>query len=122
MTDNRNTAASEPVAIRYRFYFPDPGKAGYQRIGDWNEIGPGDELPEKARDVQTIYASPPKAPAARQPSDAFQLETYDAGLLNDYGGGKVEWWQDYLRAELARAHEFYQSQCEPVLAAVQGKK
>jgi len=38
------------------------------------------------------------------------LEAYDAGLLNDYGGGNVEWWQDYIRAELARAHDFYASQ------------
>lgn len=38
------------------------------------------------------------------------LDCYDAGLLNDFGGGNVEWWQDYIRAELARAHEFYQSQ------------
>ncbi len=38
------------------------------------------------------------------------LEEYDAGLLNDYGGGNVEWWQDYIRAELGRAYEHYQSQ------------
>jgi hypothetical protein len=38
------------------------------------------------------------------------LDTYDAGLLNDFGGGDVHWWQDYIRTELARAHEFYQSQ------------
>ena len=37
------------------------------------------------------------------------METYDAGLLNDYGGGNVDWWQDYIRGELARAHEFYES-------------
>lgn len=35
------------------------------------------------------------------------LPYYDAGLLGDGGGGDVDWWQDYLRAELARAHEFY---------------
>lgn len=34
-----------------------------------------------------------------------QLETYDAGILNDFGGGNVDWWQDYIRAELARAHD-----------------
>ena len=39
-----------------------------------------------------------------------ELEPYDAGLLNDFGGGNVEWWQDYIRAELGRAHDFYQSQ------------
>jgi hypothetical protein len=38
------------------------------------------------------------------------LDQYDAGLLNDFGGGNVEWWQDYIRAELERAHDFYQSQ------------
>ena len=36
-------------------------------------------------------------------------DCYDAGLLNDFGGGNVEWWQDYIRAELARAHDFYAS-------------
>lgn len=37
------------------------------------------------------------------------IPCYDAGLLNDYGGGDVDWWQDYIRAELGRAHDFYQS-------------
>lgn len=34
-------------------------------------------------------------------------DRYDAGLLNNFGGGNVEWWQDYIRAELDRAHDFY---------------
>lgn len=40
-----------------------------------------------------------------------ELDLYDAGLLNDFGGGNVDWWQDYIRSELGRAHDFYQSQC-----------
>lgn len=40
------------------------------------------------------------------------LEEYDAGCLNNYGGGNVDWWHDYIRAELARAYEFYLSQLE----------
>lgn len=36
-----------------------------------------------------------------------ELEEYDAGALNDFGGGNVGWWQDYIRAELGRAYEFY---------------
>lgn len=40
------------------------------------------------------------------------LDTYDPGLLNDWGGGNVDWWQDYIRAELGRAHEFYAAQIE----------
>lgn len=34
-------------------------------------------------------------------------DRYDAGLLNDYGGGNVEWWQDYLRSEIERSNEFH---------------
>lgn len=41
-----------------------------------------------------------------------KLDTYDSGLLNDWGGGNVGWWQDYIRAELGRAHEFYAAQIE----------
>ena len=37
---------------------------------------------------------------------------YDAGLLNDFGGGDVNWWQDYLRAELERSHDFYTDRIE----------
>ena len=45
-----------------------------------------------------------------QPVSPLELSEYDAGLLNDFGGGNVEWWQDYIRAELCRAYEYYQSQ------------
>jgi hypothetical protein len=34
-------------------------------------------------------------------------DAYNAGLLNDWGGGNVDWWQDYIRAELGWAHDFY---------------
>lgn len=44
------------------------------------------------------------------------MDTYDAGLLNDYGGGDVGWWQDYLRAELGRAEEFYRDQHDRLMA------
>jgi hypothetical protein len=36
--------------------------------------------------------------------DAAAIPDYDAGLLNDWGGGNVDWWQDYLRAEIERAN------------------
>ena len=48
----------------------------------------------------------PSVPAGRV------LDCYDAGILNDFGGGNVEWWQDYIRAELGHAHDFYQSQID----------
>jgi hypothetical protein len=40
------------------------------------------------------------------------LKEYDAGLLNDFGGGDIEWWQDYIRSELGRAYEYYYSQLD----------
>jgi hypothetical protein len=39
-----------------------------------------------------------------------ELSDYDAGLLNDWGGGNVSWWQDYLRAEIGRANDFWRAQ------------
>lgn len=44
--------------------------------------------------------------------ESLELEPYSAGELNDYGGGNVDWWWDYIRAELSRAQEFYQSQVD----------
>lgn len=38
------------------------------------------------------------------------LDAYEAGYLNNHGGGNVDWWHDYIRSELDRAHDFYQSQ------------
>ena len=45
--------------------------------------------------------------AAPPPPSVLELEEYDAGALNDFGGGNVGWWQDYIRSELGRAYEFY---------------
>lgn len=53
-----------------------------------------------------------KALASTPAAPGIDLAEYDAGLLSDFGGGDIGWWQDYIRAELARAHEFYQSQIE----------
>lgn len=38
------------------------------------------------------------------------IQDYDAGLLNDFGGGNVEWWQDYIRAEIGRANDYWREQ------------
>ncbi len=50
---------------------------------------------------------------AAPPAD---LGLYDAGQMNDYGGGNVEWWWDYMRAELGRAHDFYTEQAGELIA------
>jgi hypothetical protein len=46
--------------------------------------------------------------------EAVALECYDAGYLGDGGGGDVSWWHDYIRSELERAHDFYQSQVDAI--------
>jgi len=38
------------------------------------------------------------------------LERYDAGLLGGGSGEDADWWHDYIRCELDRAHDFYQQQ------------
>lgn len=45
-----------------------------------------------------------------QPSETGTVAPYDAGLLNDHGGGDVGWWHDYIRALLAGAHDHYVEQ------------
>jgi hypothetical protein len=40
------------------------------------------------------------------------LEDYDAGLLNDYGGGNVSWWHDYIRYEVDKANDWWRQQVE----------
>ena len=54
-----------------------------------------------------LYTSP--VPAMPIQDD---LEEYNAGHLNDFGGGNVSWWQDYIRSELGRAYDFYQAQIQ----------
>ena len=36
-----------------------------------------------------------------------EYDGYDSGLLNDYGRGNVQWWQDYIRAEVARCNDHW---------------
>ena len=52
----------------------------------------------------------------------LELDAYDAGILPR--GNSLEdseWWQDYIRVELARAHEFYQSQISAIQPEAQGE-
>jgi len=45
------------------------------------------------------------------------LPDYDLSLLNDWGGGNVDWWHDYLRAEIDRANAHWRSMILGILAA-----
>ena len=34
-----------------------------------------------------------------------EVQSFDAGLLNDFGGGNVEWWHDYIRSLVGQIQE-----------------
>jgi len=41
------------------------------------------------------------------PDEILDQNDYDCGLINDYGGGNVGWWQDYIRAEIGRCNDYW---------------
>lgn len=57
-------------------------------------------------------ATPPAA--AIQEAD---IPDYDAGVLNDFGGGNIDWWQDYIRAEIRRANDYWRDLLRSLEAA-----
>ena len=40
-------------------------------------------------------------------------------MLNDWGGGNVDWWHDYLRYELGRANEYWADQAIELSATIE---
>ena len=42
-----------------------------------------------------------------EPIDLGDIENYSSGIINDYGGGNVGWWQDYIRSEVERCNEYW---------------
>lgn len=51
--------------------------------------------------------------------ELLALADYDAGLLNDFGGGDVNWWMDYLRAEIGRANDYWRDALHAIVAEPQ---
>lgn len=83
-----------------------------EAYGGFEEVN--EETFNKHKDSQNyesevFYAAPVPAMPIQ---DDKELEEYDYGNLNDFGGGNVSWWQDYIRSELGRAYEFYQAQIQ----------
>jgi len=86
------------------------GHSGLDEAIEWirdnlhpHEVFGEDELNEVGKDYAEREGLFP-------PLEASELEDYDAGLLNDFGGGNVEWWQDYLRTELGRCNDHWREQ------------
>lgn len=93
----------------------DPSASAADSLGSWMSAALDDPAVCEAMktDIRAWFAAGCPIPSASAGGDGRErlvLDAYDAGLLNDFGGGNVEWWQDYIRAELERAHDFYLSQ------------
>lgn len=81
-----------------------------------------DLLQEAAAERDQLKARVAELEADRKACrEEFKLEGYDSGHLNDYGGGNIGWWFDYIRSELDRAHDFYQSQLDSLAAPKGGE-
>lgn len=39
--------------------------------------------------------------------DLKNKDQFDVGILNDHGGGNVDWWHNYIRSLLDEAHTHY---------------
>ena len=42
----------------------------------------------------------------------LEEDDYDPGLLNDYGGGDVGWWRDYIRTLINDCNAYWRSVIE----------
>jgi hypothetical protein len=45
----------------------------------------------------------------RKDRDNF-FDDYNPSILDDFGGGNVSWWQDYIRYEIGRCNDFWRTQ------------
>lgn len=83
--------------------------------------GCGETDPKKACIGCLHFMSTTPAPG----SDGLEtvvLDSYDAGILWGVDGGTVDAWHDYIRAELGRADEFYQSQASALVTREAAEK
>lgn len=110
--DEIRALIDEPTAARQPVGEPvtDAGRsAAYDAIDRFLRNNMDDEAyAAYVEHLEALWAAIP----AQAVDLGLHLDRYDAGLLGNGGGGDVNWWQDYIRAELDRAHEFYQDQAD----------
>jgi len=87
-----------------------PPHAPSEHVGDINVVElNGDDLIITSDLVERAVRS--LEPAGEE----VELDAYSYGLLNDWGGGNVEWWWDYIRHEIGAAHDHYQDQHQRIV-------
>ena len=45
----------------------------------------------------------------------LNIPDYDIGLINDYGRGNVQWWQDYIRNVINSCNQYWRDMIESEL-------
>ena len=94
-----------------------------EELSEWKTLMSWGGTPEIINDFingqqSRIYAAQDAEEQRDRLAEAGQnLPDYDAGLIGDHGGGDVGWWQDYIRAEIGRANEYWRE----ALAAVKSQ-
>jgi hypothetical protein len=87
--------------------------AVHDLIGDPGGIADSMDLMYKLKQVESFLSGIVQGNAAlTAPRLPDGLEGYEAGLLNDYGGGNVSWWHDYIRYEVDKANDWWRQQVE----------
>lgn len=51
-----------------------------------------------------------------------EFDNYDSGFLNDFGGGQIAWWWDYIRSEVNRANERGKVQYDTLLSLLKKER
>jgi hypothetical protein len=96
------------------------GFKGYEHCAP-DDAGSVKKIEDAIKAIE-IALSEREALAKQEQGEPVALAEYDAGLLNDYGGGNVGWWLDYIRYELGRAHDHYQEQVADLYTTPQPKQ
>ena len=67
-------------------------------------------IKEREDDVEFVRATNDSKPVPVKIIN--DVPDYDTGIINDYGGGNVDWWMDYIRAEIGRCNEYWREYIE----------
>lgn len=88
----------------------------YPRTGQppWERCGAGEKYMLLSQAKTALTAALAAMPGGVDAPE--RLDSFDAGELNTYGGGNVDWWLDYIRALLGDAEQFYQTQYAAILS------
>lgn len=81
-------------------------------LEEWSEVG--DHIMNLHAELDRLHQQ-----LAERGEPVADIPDYDAGMLNDWGGGNTDWWLDYLRAEIGRCNDYWRSCTEDIAPPAQ---